>query len=422
YAQKEIRDALEKAEEKPEGAIFLIPVRWDNCKIPRKLADIQYVDIFERDGYEKLLKALDARAKNLGLSFVGRKAFQPPKPDTAYEVRNLVKNMLRDEDGLQESLLYLRDKEPDGYGWLHRQIHSELQTIMGNQNRLVNERARSGDILSILGDPRFRADAWYLPDDNLLGFVEIPAGTFLLGEDAPQKQGGNGQHSLFLPEFYIGRYPVTVAQYRSFLADIHAQTELIPSEPRVQNHPVTSVSWHEALQYCAWLTEKLFQWTGTPAKIAHCLKELSWVVTLPSEVEWEKAARGIADQRAFPWGSTVDSNQANYTALALGHSTSVGCFETGKSPYGIYDLAGNVCEWTRSIWGPNVEKPQFTYPYQDDAREDVRASNQMLRVCRGGSCYSPAEHIRCSHREADFPYARREHIGFRLAITLLSSS
>lgn len=426
YAQKEIKDALEKAQEKPDGTIFLIPVRWDDCKVPSKLAKYQYVDMFTPDGYEKLLKALSVRAKSLGLSFAGQKALQTPISDAKNELRLIIKNMLRDEAGMQESLLHLQDREPDQQGWFHHEIWVEMHRIMRNQDQPVKERAKAGEILSTLGDRRFRTDAWYLPDDNFLGFVAIPAGFFLMGDEIPdglsEKHKEQLQHSLNLPDFYVGRYPVTVAQYRSFLADSHAQSEIFSPEPGIQNHPVTSVSWYEALQYCAWLTDKLCRWAGTPEPIAYRLKELAHVVTLPSEGEWEKAARGMADARKYPWGTITDPNLANYSATGLEHSSAVGCFEGGKSPFGVEDMAGNVYEWTRSNWGANPESPQFTYPYLQDERENLQAPGGILRVCRGGSCYSRQEQVQCSYRSAEAPDRGREHIGFRLAISLRSKS
>jgi formylglycine-generating enzyme required for sulfatase activity len=116
----------------------------------------------------------------------------------------------------------------------------------------------------------------------------------------------------------------------------------------------------------------------------------------------------------------VDPGRANYGATKLERTSTVGCFEDGKSPYGLYDMCGNVWEWTRSNWGTSPDKPQYRYPYvSHDKREDMQASEGMLKVIRGGSCHSPLEDIRCYRRGADFPMARREHIGFRLAITLL---
>jgi formylglycine-generating enzyme required for sulfatase activity len=292
---------------------------------------------------------------------------------------------------------------------------------MGSQSRPVKDRARAGELLAMLGDPRFRADAWYLPNDDLLGFLKIPAGPFLMGEGQASRQRESPQHTVNLPSFYLNRHPVTIAQFRCFLIGTGHPDNLGLSDPMTQNHPVTAVSWHEAMGYCHWLTDRLRRWEHTPTPIAHLLKEESWVVMLPSEAEWEKAARGMADARRYPWGFAEDANRANSAASGLRSPTAVGCFAGGVSPFGMHDMSGNVCEWTRSNWGTYMESPQFIYPYQQDAREDLRASDRMLRVCRGGSCYSSPEHIRCTHRSADFPTAHPQHIGFRLAITLLPS-
>jgi formylglycine-generating enzyme required for sulfatase activity len=143
-----------------------------------------------------------------------------------------------------------------------------------------------------------------------------------------------------------------------------------------------------------------------------------WVITLPSEAEWEKSARGMLDARSYPWGPEVDPNKANYRESGVNKTSTVGCFEGGCSPYKIQDLSGNVLEWTRSNWGIDVERLKFKYPYDPhDGREATGAPDTMLRIMRGGAFNSPAEDILCSCRTADLPKTRYDHVGFRLVIT-----
>jgi formylglycine-generating enzyme required for sulfatase activity len=123
------------------------------------------------------------------------------------------------------------------------------------------DRAQAGDALETIGDPRFRANAWYLPNEPLLGFVEIPAGPFRMGSDRRRDPEAldeeKPQHEVCLPRYFIARYPVTVAQFRAFVEDSEAPEEDETSLQGLPNHPVVDVTWHRALDYCAWLTERL---------------------------------------------------------------------------------------------------------------------------------------------------------------------
>lgn len=272
-------------------------------------------------------------------------------------------------------------------------------------------RAAAGRALAKLSDPRFRADAWHLPDESQLGLLEIPAGSFLMGSDKDQDPMAYGfelpQHEITLPLYYIARYPVTVAQFRAFVGDSGHQPEDSDSLQGVDTHPVVWVSWYEALKYCQWLTEGLRQWEETPVLLKTLLRERGWVITLPSEAEWEKAARGT-DGRVFPWGNKADLNRANYN-MSIGTTSVVGSFPGGASPYGVEDLSGNVWEWTRSVYE--------SYPYDSrDGREDLEAGQDMLRVLRGGGFNYDAGSIRCTHRDRSYPHLRNENIGFRVVM------
>ena len=150
------------------------------------------------------------------------------------------------------------------------------------------------------------------------------------------------------------------------------------SQPRVwddsrfnrPNQPVVGVSWYECLAYCNWKRAT----TNVPYR-------------LPSEAEWEKAARG-SDGRLYPWGDKFDASRLNIGEgdQFVWSTTPVGVYPTGVSPAGCLDMAGNVWEWTSSLWGKNVDKPDFKYPYQpDDGRENLEAGDESLRVLRGGS-------------------------------------
>ena len=280
------------------------------------------------------------------------------------------------------------------------------------------ERAQAGDVLARLGDPRFRTDAWCLPNDALLGFVEIPAGPFLMGsreEQDPEAFDDEGpQHTVTLPRYYIARYPVTVAQWQVFGED--ARYTVDPRSLRgLPNHPVVWISWHDALQYCEWLTVQLRSWEGTPEPLATLLREHRWQVTLPSEAEWEKAARG-QDGRRYPWGEEFDPNRANIGGI-LRTTSAVGCFPGGASPYGVHDLSGNVWEWTRSLLEKADGEGRFSYPYLlTDGRENLSASRDIFRVLRGGAVFALQKNARCAARFNDNPRSRRHDYGFRVVV------
>ncbi len=179
-----------------------------------------------------------------------------------------------------------------------------------------SQRVRAGDTLARLGDPRFRADAWYLPDEPLLGFVEIPAGAFWMGSTQRDRMANDDEkprHRVTLPRYYIARYPVTVAQFRAFDEASGRKPNAVLSLDGLPTHPVTDVSWYEALAYCDWLTGRLRTWEHTPEPLASLLRQEDWCVTLPSEAEWEKAARG-KDGRVYPWGNDPDPDRVNYDA------------------------------------------------------------------------------------------------------------
>ena len=293
-----------------------------------------------------------------------------------------------------------------------------VQLVQGGHLSPV-ERAAAGNTLACLGDPRFRADAWQLPGEPLLGFVEIPAGTFLMGStkgDQLASDAEKPQHKLSLPRYYVARYPVTVAQFRAFVD----ASGYIPEDEDclhgLLNHPVVDITWYEALKYCQWLTERLREWEGTPEPLACLLRQEGWQVTLPSEAEWEKAARGN-DGRRYPWGDMPDPTRDNYGETGILRTSAMGCFPTGASPFGCLDMAGNVVEWTRSLWGVDPGKPDYRYPYKPrDGRESLKAARNVARVLRGGVFISPLRLMRCAYRFRLNPLDSGADVGFRVAV------
>jgi formylglycine-generating enzyme required for sulfatase activity len=316
------------------------------------------------------------------------------------------------------------DAQADEATW--RYIAEELITRMTDEQQPALAHVRAGNALAHLGDSRLREDAWYLPDEPLLGFVEVPAGPFLMGtqeEDIPVLQdrlGGDRnsyeretpRQELVLPAYYIARYPITVAQFRAFFEDVEYENIDKRSLSGPDNHPVSWVTWYEAQAYCVWLTKRLRGWKGTPEILARLLRIPvggcpPWLVRLPTEAEWEKAARGT-DGRIFPWGNQPEPSLANYDETSIDTTCAVGCFRGGASPYGVEDLGGNVDEWCRSLYKP--------YPYDPKAEDDYSDPLESLRVVRGGAFGHGRWAVRCASRCWNNPGLRRGDTGFRVVI------
>ena len=235
--------------------------------------------------------------------------------------------------------------------------------------------------------------------------ILIPAGEFLMGSDPQTDREAEDreqpQHSVYLPDYFMAKTPVTNAQYLAFVQSTghhppdHWEDELPPAGKH--DHPVVHVSWHDALAYCGWLT----QVTGKSFR-------------LPSEAEWEKAARGT-DGRVYPWGNQWDAERCNTKESDIGATTPVGAYPQGASPYGLLDMAGNVWEWTISLWGKNMKEPEFGYPYDpSDGRENLEAASGVMRVLRGSAFYYDARYTRSAYRVRSYPDYRVRTRGFRV--------
>jgi len=189
-------------------------------------------------------------------------------------------------------------------------------------------------------------------------FLWVNGGQLMMSSDVDEER----PHLVMLEGFWLAETPVTNAQYAEYLEANDAR------EPRFwrdrslsgREQPVVGVSWHEAWAFCDWLA-----------------RESGWRIALPSDAQWEYAARG-ADGRIYPWGNDpVDETRACFgLSSSTGRTTPVGQYPRGRGPFGHLDLAGNVWEWCRETSGPRAE----------------------LRVCRGGSWCDPAETLRAAHR------------------------
>ena len=234
--------------------------------------------------------------------------------------------------------------------------------------------------------------------------VYVPPGEFMMGQTAEEKKWLIAQigekdynsyyvretplHKVYLDGYWIGKYQVTFDQYDRYCNETKIKEPGDSSWGR-ENRPVIHVSWTEAVAYCEWLSQKV-----------------GFHFNLPTEAQWEKAARGN-DQRKYPWGSREpDGNLANF-GLNNSKTTPVGSYPAGASPYGLLDMAGNVWEWCHDWYEAGYYKNS---PHKDP----VGPNSGSYRVFRGGSWYFYARDLRCADRGYDGPSYRGFNLGFRL--------
>jgi len=217
--------------------------------------------------------------------------------------------------------------------------------------------------------------------------VYIPAGQFIMGS----RDGGSDekpQRKVHLDGYWMYRHPVTVAQYRRFCRETRRKTPDPPSWGWEEDHPIVKVSWHDAKAYA--------NWAG-----AH----------LPTEAQWEKAARGT-DGRVYPWGDDWDPSRCRCSLRLLGDAGStspVGSYPSGASPYGCHDMSGNVWEWCADWYDED-------YYAKAPSRNPTGPSSGQRRVVRGGAWYDVLEvDLRASYRWSS-PDGRNCGYGFRCVL------
>ncbi len=240
--------------------------------------------------------------------------------------------------------------------------------------------------------------------------VEIPAGEFLMGTDRPRSaEQDRPEHKRSLPAYRIDKYPVTNAQYARFVAatghrpPLHWQGGKFRAG--LEQHPVTMVSWHDASAYAQWAGKRL-----------------------PTEAEWEKAARGTDGDR-WPWGGHMEVARLN-TYYTVGATTEVTHYTEGASHYGVMDMAGNVSEWVFDNFRPYPGSTASAEQFQghvavastplDEAMKvvDLVPVDGSYKVLRGGSWKSDPFSTANYHRNYSWPHYASDFFGFRTAADL----
>lgn len=280
-----------------------------------------------------------------------------------------------------------------------RQLANRLGMMIEHNLLSGDERYEAGRILGNLGDLREGVT------EGMPSLLQVSEGTFILGELDKKSE-------ITLPLYYIGKYPVTNAQYQEFEKDggyteFHRdcwtkegwewRTREGVTQPEfwndfrwnVPNYPVVGVSWHESFAYCKWLSKRA---SGLDT------------FNLPTEAEWEKAARGT-DGATYPWGDTPESI-ANTIESRFGGTSCVGLFPKGASQYGALDMSGNVWEWCITSFGN---------PSLESSSGEEGLSSSRSRTLKGGSWNDASTVARCAAHISKPPDTRETFIGFRVA-------
>ena len=228
---------------------------------------------------------------------------------------------------------------------------------------------------------------WEAYYPNGIVMVYIPPGKFTMGSNDGQ-DNEKPPHEVYLDGYWMGKYEVTFDQYDQYCKETKTKSPDDEGWGR-EKRPVISVSWHDAIAYCDWLSHK----TGLSFK-------------LPTEAQWEKAARG-SDSRKYPWGSREPEKKIANFGLYISQTTPVGSYPDGASPYGLLDMAGNVLEWCNDWYSSDYYKnsPPKNPPGPDSGTH---------HVIRGSGWSYTAGSLRCANRGYDGPSDHDFRLGIRL--------
>lgn len=244
-------------------------------------------------------------------------------------------------------------------------------------------------------------DELTVAEEKYPDMVYIPSGEFTMGDNTRYNWSfllayniyDGPEHTVYLDAFYMDKYEVTNEQYKKFVEETGYHRPSCWNDARFNrpNYPVVGVTWEDAVAYAKWAGKRL-----------------------PTEAEWEKAARGT-DKRLWPWGNKFDKEkctvwESDYREAGLRGTTPVGKYEKGNSPYGCFDMAGNVWEWCADYYDQN-------YYSVSPSKNPFGPDSGLQRVVRGGGFLYFGHYARCAARYRVPWYAQSPQIGFRCAKT-----
>ncbi|NCS25791.1 MAG: SUMF1/EgtB/PvdO family nonheme iron enzyme [Microcystis aeruginosa BS13-02] len=372
FVQREFKMALNQYADRPPNSIYLIPLRLDECDIPDlrqeeyglNLRDLHWLDYWEEDGFEQLERAITYQFK--------LEPEEPKKPVIVTPPLSV--------------------------------FNFEIVRVNAKGEQINKESKQS---------QYFRED---LGNGITLEMVAIPGGTFLMGSPANEKSSYGDerpQHQVTVPPFFLGKYPITQAQWRAIAsrtdlkvdpsASLRVNLDLNPAyfkdRPDSDRRPVEQVSWYDAIEFCA----RLSKLTGREYR-------------LPSEAEWEYACRA-GTTTPFYFGETITGELANYRSSETYADEPNGEYRQQTTPvgqfppnaFGLYDMHGNVWEWCADTWHDNYDGAPRDGSVWTENGDDNRS------LPRGGSWYDDPNHCRSACRDN---YYRRDgsyfSLGFRV--------
>ncbi len=375
FRQKEIRFALDIAEEQPEGTIFIIPVRLEDCEVPLRLRRSHWVNFFNEDGYERLVSALRKRAEELEKKSRGLQTLEEADTSStaAPDEHAGAVTLESQQEAVRPAPLVLKRYKPS----------TALVDAEGN----VVSRYKTGKT-------RYYSEP--AGDGVELEMVFVPGGTFTMGspEDEPGRGDAEGpRHKVIVRSFFLGKYQVTQAQWKAVarLPKVKRNLDPDPSAFKGDDLPVERVSWKDAVEFCARLSMR----TGREYR-------------LPAEAEWEYACRAGA-ATPYSFGHALAKEVANFNNL-YGRTLPAGGLDVANK-FGLYDMHGNVYEWCGDAWHKNYQGAPGNGSVWEDAEPPAG------RVCRGGSWQTNARACRSAHRKLARTSLRHAAVGFRVAST-----
>ena len=374
------------AQPHPGTPAYMSPEQEDSFNMLRPTSDIYSLGIV----WFEMLSGANYKMQPPGTRITEFREDLPP------EIINLLENML--EKDIEVRLwngkkLLERLEKPDDNKSVEEIIKNPAVVVESNKTKdlpVSPEEIIEKPSEESPSEPEFGRNKKVKISKNVeMEFVYIPPGKFLMGagkDDNEAKEDEKPQHQVFLNGFWMGKYPVTYMQYSVYSKETKKPLTDFEKIANQESCPIANINWFEAVEFCNWLSQISNE-----------------KIHLPSEAQWEKAARGT-DGRKYPWGDTKSINQI---LLNNKFYYSVGKYDENQSPYGCFDMVGNVWEWVNDWYD---EKYYFL---KNDTNNPFGPNNGISKVLKGGSWDYLGKNTRCSYRGKNYPSVNYHLNGFR---------